>query len=380
MAYWLRTTIIVIVSALVWGCDDDHASSPPTGNTNRMILIYMAANNNLGSQGYDQSDIDEMVIAAQRGWGDNRVLLFHATDQRTQTLEEITTGGIQTLVTYDPNTSSLDPERISQVIADSRRISPADDYGLVLWSHADGWIAPLDGSNAGQRRSFGSDNGKQLDIPTLARTLEPWGFNFICFDCCYMANVESLYEMRRCARWVTASAIELPAPGMRYDINLPLLLAPEPDLVGSAQSTFNYYNSLSGSYRTCAMSVIDLQAMPQLAAATRAIYASAHEPDASYTPQRFMPAGLRTCYLYDFADYIEAHDGIDPQLMSNWQSALESAVVYAAATPSIWDAVAINAHCGLSTYILRSATDATTRGYDNLQWWADVTSTKYLDQ
>ncbi len=375
--YWLRSTIIVIVAALLWGCDGDDA--PKVESTNRMILIYMAANNNLGSAGYDQSDIDEMVIAAKQGWGDNRVLLFHATDQRTQTLQEITATGISTLKTYDPAISSLAPERISQVIADSRRLSPAKDYGLVLWSHADGWIAPLDGSNASQRRSFGSDNGKQLDIPTLARTLEPWGFSFICFDCCYMANVESLYEMRRCTRWVTASAIELPAPGMRYDINLPLLLAPEPDLVGSAQATFNYYDSLSGSYRTCAMSVVDLQAMPQLAAATRAIYAAAHEPDASYTPQRFMPAGLRSCYLYDFADYIEAHGGIDPQLMSNWRSALESAVVYAAATPSIWSTVAINAHCGLSTYILQSATDATTRGYDNLQWWTDVASTKYLD-
>lgn len=373
--HWLRTILIGITASILTACGDSDTPTPEPQPSQRMILVYMVANNSLGSGQYDALDINEMVEAAQLGFGDNRVVLFHSDTGGNQILSEVTPDGLVTLTTYDQSASALAPARIQQVIADSRRLAPASDYAMVLWSHADGWLAPVAGSDAAQHRAFGDDRGRHLSIPDLAKALEPWSFNFIYFDCCYMANVETLYEMRHCARWAIASAIELPARGMNYTVNLPLLLQPDPDLVGAARATFNYYDSYDDYRRTCAMSVIDLQALDDLAAATRQIYAGSSVPDPSYQPQRFTPGA--SCYLYDLGDYIDARCDTATDDLQRWHSALNKAVVYSAATPSIWGTLDIRAHCGLSTYILSSPTQSSTRGYDTLQWWSDVASAQF---
>lgn len=373
--HWLRITIIGIVASLLTACGDSDTPIPEPQQSQRMILIYMVANNSLGTNQFDLLDINEMVEAARKGFGDNKVILFRSDTGSNQTLSEVTPEGLVTLTTYDSSESALSPTRIHQVIADSRRLAPADDYGLVLWSHADGWLAPAGNTDASQHRSFGDDRGRHLSIPSLAKALEPWRFHFIYFDCCYMANVESLYEMRHCADWAIASAIELPARGMDYTANLPLLLQPVPDLIGAARATFNHYDSYDDYRRTCAMSVIDLGALEELSAATRRIYANSSAPDPSYNPQRFSTTS--SCYLFDLGDYIDARRNADPDDLERWHSALDKAVIYSAATPSIWGNLPINAHCGLSTYIISSPSQSSTRGYDTLQWWSDVASTLF---
>ncbi len=375
----LHIISIYIIATILTGCSDDSltpAPEPAPEAVHRNLLIYMVSNNSLGTSNFDQYDINEMMAAAKEGFGDNRVLLFRAATDRTQTLNEVTPEGLVTLATYDSSISAISPERIQAVISDSRTLAPADDYALVLWSHSDAWLSPTSGSDASQQRSFGDDGGKHLAIPDLASALEPWEFSYIYFDCCYMANVETLYEMRHCADWAVASAIELPAAGMNYTVNLPLLLLPEPDLTGAARATYNYYNALTDENRTCAMSVVNLKALDQLAAVTRELYLNAEAPGNDYSPQRFDPLS-KEGYLFDLADYIDAHSQMEAELLDRWHSALENAVVYRAATPKIWGLYEINAHCGLSTYILPSASYASTRGYDTLQWWTDVASAKF---
>lgn len=370
-----------LIATLFTGCgDDDNPVIPPEPATSpRTLLVYMVSNNSLGKEGYDRRDIDEMIKAAQNGWPENcRVLLFRAPADESQTLNEVTADGLVTLRTYDSSTSAIAPERISTVISDSRTLAPADDYGLVLWSHANGWLTPVEGSDVTKRRSFGDDGGKQIAIPDLAATLEPWKFSYIYFDCCYMSNIESLYELRHCADWAVASAIELPADGMNYSINIPLLLSSTPDLIGAADATFNIYNSMSGMMRTCAMAVINMNALEPLAQITRQVYEQALSPDANYSPQPFsIPSKGSNCYLFDLADYIDAHRNVDTDLLNRWHLALNDAVAYHNATPYLWSSIQIKAHCGLSTYILLSPENYTTYGYDTLQWWNDVASAKF---
>ncbi|MDE6309086.1 MAG: hypothetical protein K2L81_02720 [Muribaculaceae bacterium] len=372
---------IGLIATLITGCsDDDKPVVPPEAPTaTRTLLIYMASNNSLGREGYDQRDIDEMIRGAKAGFPDNsRVLLFRAAPDKSQTLNEVTSDGLVTLRTYDNTTSAISPERINTVISDSRTLAPADDYALVLWSHANGWLAPPEDKNASQQRSFGDDGGKQISIPDLAATLEPWKFSFIYFDCCYMANIESLYEMRHCANWAIGSAIELPANGMDYSINLPLLLASTPDLIGAAEATFNIYDSKTGMMRTCAMSVVNLNALDDLAQATRQVYQQASSPGADYHPQHITLSSTgSSCFLFDLAHYIDAHSNIDSELLARWHEALNNAVVYHKSTPYLWSTIPLDAHCGLSTFILNTNVSSSTHGYDTLQWWTDVASAKF---
>ncbi len=64
-------TLLISACALsMTGCGDKDEPTPPTppepaGPAERTVLVYMAANNNLGSSRYDRMDIDEMRQAAK---------------------------------------------------------------------------------------------------------------------------------------------------------------------------------------------------------------------------------------------------------------------------------------------------------------------------
>ena len=63
---------------------------------------------------------------------------------------------------------------------------PADSYGVVFWSHGDGWLP----YNNPSTRWWGQDTGNgdnRMNIPDLneALSVAPH-FDFILFDACYM--------------------------------------------------------------------------------------------------------------------------------------------------------------------------------------------------
>jgi hypothetical protein len=212
-----------------------------------------------------------------------------------------------------------------------------------------------------------------MNITTLASALSGEGFAFVYFDCCYMAAVEVEYELRNVTPYIVASASELPVDGMPYDKNLRYLFADNFDLVGSATNTFNTYNEQVGFWQTCTMSVVRTAGLDDLAAATRKIYQSAETcyPE-GYQPQKYMTSNR--CYYYDLADYIRAIASDEDY--ANWQTALSNCIIYEAATPTLWQELNIDTHCGLSTYIFTSADDeiAANRNYNTLSWYNDVVS------
>jgi len=77
---------------------------------------------------------------------------------------------------------------MKQVLNDIIQMYPAQEYGLILWSHGTSWLPA--GSSL---RSFGEDSGEQMNIPDLAENL-PIKFDFILFDACLMVSVEVVYD------------------------------------------------------------------------------------------------------------------------------------------------------------------------------------------
>jgi len=345
----------------------------------RTILVYMVANNNLGSQGYDTQDLDEMLTAAQSGGLHNgRLLIYHAPYRQPPVLKEITPDGIVSLKEYDTSLSSVSAARMTQVIDDAKALAPAGDYGIVLWSHASGWLQtgmvdPVQPQMSDGIRplDYGDDNGKKMRITTLAKVLEGKGFSFVYCDCCYMASVEVAYELRYATDYIVGSVTELPAAGMRYDLNIPELLRDgNPDLIQAAKNTYNHYASLAlMENRTCTMSVISTAGLDELAAATRDIYASGAELSESYMPQPFEISS--SCHYFDLANYVLSFDA-DPVLKERWNAAIDHTVIYKANTPWIWALLEIRTHCGLSTYPLTYPSKASESGYSELQWYSDV--------
>lgn len=381
-------------------CTDDEPILPaptPTDETprevGRSVLVYMMADNSLGRDGYDRENLADMIAAVRDGLvNDARIIIYHDDAKADHPmLKEVTANGLRIIKEYDNALRSVTRERFSQVVADFKAIAPANRYGLVIWSHATGWLETgerevslgFTGDNGVTPLWVGEDRGHYMNVTSLAQVLEGEGFDYIYFDCCHMASVESLYELRHCADKFVASAAELPAEGTRYYEALPLLTAQTPNLERAAKVTFDYYNSLSGSARTCTFSVIDARRLDTLAAATRAIYDMHPEAPATYFPQPFerQKSNGSPCYLFDFADYIDALEVEDPAdadtlqtLKAQWHRALDEAVTYAASTPWIFNRLKIDHHCGLSTYILFNSQYADDGGYRMLQWYDDVAS------
>lgn len=370
--------LFLALSLLLSSCGD---SPDVPATAHRTVLVYMAANNSLGNQRYDELDLNEMQDAARNGdLGGGHLMVFRADIDGNYTLSEITDKGIKTVKTYSSSDglTSVHAKRMSSVIDDVKTFAPADSYGLILWSHGMGWLQDgISDDFEPKAKSWGEDSRRTMNITSLRNALTGKDLDFVYFDCCYMASVEVAYELRKVTPYIIASAIELPAEGMRYDLNIaPLFAKGKADLIGAARNTFNHYDSRLGAERTCAMSVIATAGLDNLASASRAIYrASGGKTPADFLPQRFMTES--NCWFFDMAQYyraLAANSEDKDTLLQEWNKSLEDCVVYEAATPRVWNRLDIEHHCGLSTYILNSTSENTTRNYNTLSWYNDVIS------
>ncbi|MDE6134168.1 MAG: hypothetical protein K2F79_01170, partial [Muribaculaceae bacterium] len=253
--------------------------------------------------------------------------------------------------------------------------------------HATGWIQDgiADPADSASALSFGYQGGRTMNTSTLGRVLEQgsaWGF--VYFDCCHMASVESIYELRRSTEFIVASVAELPSRGMPYDKTVQHLFASgSPDLTAAARSTFESYDALNGQARTCTMSVLSTSGMNRLAETAAAIFGKAEgNLPQDYTPQKFTNVYTWSSPYFDLRDYLRAlciHNGEERfegarELYADFEAALADVVVYSAATPFLWNAVAVKEHCGLSTFIMRDSDDAFHKNYNTLGWYENAAS------
>lgn len=366
-------TLVLLACLAMASCQEDPVPTPPA--THRTVLVYMIADNSLGRGNYDADDIAEMKSAAAAGGlNGGRLLVYRApagteAGKETPVLLEVTeTGEVLTLKNYDNSLYSIDVERMQQVTRDVKALAPAPEYGLILWSHGNGW------EEGSKSRSFGQEgsSGYTMKISSLAKGLEEFHPGFIYFDCCLMATVEVAYELRHATDAIIASGTELLSEGTRYDYNVPLFFADRFSAEEVARTTFDYFASYSGYYQTCTMSVINTAGLDRLADVTREIMKTGAEPTVSLDYQQSYMVGSASS-IYDMQRYIETLD-CGSELKDKWHEALKGVVSLALTTPRLFGSFKMTYYCGLGTFILTSAKDADYRGYRNQAWWQDVVS------
>lgn len=391
----LRISLCLSVFIALGACggSSDEPDKPGAEKAHRTVLVYMLADNNLGSSHhFDSADLKEMERGVQNGaLGGGRLLVYHnrpgTASGLAPRLLEITPEGTNIVKTYpdDPALYSVDAERMRLVLADMKQLCPADEYGIIFWGHATSWLTHPDDypnrSQAPQKRSYGNDRNKWMSVSALGDALEGNNFSFIYFDCCLMGTVEVAYELRHLSPRIIASPTELEGEGMPYHLNIaPLFAKGEADVVGAARNTYEYYDSRPGG--VCQMVVINTGALERLADVSREVFMTQTSfPVALGSVQqlskRFDPSSQlysRCRPVYDMDHYYETMCAGNTGLYDEWKSALADAVIYKASTDYEFNGIAIKRYGGLGSYVISRPSDKDYRGYTQTSWWKDVVS------
>lgn len=360
----------VCLILFIVACDNNN-NSEPQPKAKRTIAIYMIATNSLSS--CDVNDIEEIeTYIKQYGTSGCRLLVYWVSKYNAPQLMEITKEKRIIHKSYSDNIKSTTIERMEEVFYDISTTAPADDYGLILWSHASGWASSLTGRSIISSLDFGEDYGSTMPIDELAKALPDNMFSFIYADACYMSGIEVVYELRNKTKYFIGSATELPADGMDYTNNLKCFFDDNVDLIQCCKNTFNKYNSLSDASRTCTIALTDCSKLDSLATLCKNIHSNENKDVNFYSIQRYK---YTSPYLfYDFTQYTKLLATDEQKLALD--KLMEEVVPYKAATPYIFNQFAINSenYSGLSSYIFgsSSATSKNETYYQKLAWYKDV--------
>ena len=228
MKLFFRSPLFLLLLAfpLLAACSDDHADDVPQPGSvkgRRTVILYMAAENSLGIDGYLRSDSTEVMKG--RIWlaNEDRLLMF-IDDEKGSRLYRVTKqNNTPTLVhRWNRKLNAADSETLREVCQMTKEQFPAEEYGLVCWSHATGWIPPTPASTQNvPLKSFGLDRGNEaagnseMLIEDLAEAIEASGmhFTYIFFDCCLMQTIETAYALRHVTERVIAAPMSIAACG-----------------------------------------------------------------------------------------------------------------------------------------------------------------------
>lgn len=134
--------------------------------------------------------------------------------------------------------------------------------GLILWSHGNAWFPKnyhLSFDNSNLVKSFGKDQSPQedtMEIIELAKAIEPYHFEYLLLDACFMASIEVLFELRNSTKFFIASPTEILANGFPYHLIMPYL-TDNLNLEKVVQTYYNYYQSQSNIQTSASIVLIN---------------------------------------------------------------------------------------------------------------------------
>lgn len=375
--------LIALVLIFFQSCKETNSPDIEIPTAKRTILVYMIANNSLGSSGYDKADLMEMETAVRTTDMNNCRLLVYLSDiSNSPYLFEIKNdnGNVvrKTLKNYSNKEYSTSISRMSEVMKDIQTLAPANDFGLVLWSHASGWALSLPKSYNLKSftneeplplyRNFGDDANHYMTLSELGEALPDNLFSFIYVDACYMGGIEEAYQLRNKTKYYIGSPALLPADGMPYDENIPEFIKDTPDLLQACKNTYLYYNSLTGSNKTITISLVNCNKLDELAITCKDIIPQIKNINLSEMQGYIIPSEA-DCIYFDFAQYMNSISS--DELKAKFNDLLSQTVIYKAETPYIFGRLYIdeNKYSGLSTYIPGTSNDANENYYKTLDWY-----------
>jgi hypothetical protein len=394
-------TVITVTTVLV-ACNHNDEPDPVQEEDLRTVLVYIAADNSLTSFAAD--DVAEMVSGFAAVDADkNNLLVYVDTQSEKPFLYQITKnskGAVVKKVLHEyEEQNSVYPTVMAEVYNRVFSAFPAKSYGLVLWSHGDGWLpspANISASKA-STRWFGQDGTSYMDISSLNTALNSAPhFDFILFDACFMQSVEVAYELKDRADYFIGAPNEIPGPGAYYTELVPAMFSQANDLASTV--AHGYYDYYAGKYNGgqasddgkggkipfsndnwtagVTVSVVKSSEVQALAAVTAVILPKYITNGIAIDISSLYSYDPRFTYYYDLKRLIQyLLISEDQTLLFAWNSVFELAVPLHLTTDKTYSdfpktMISMSGSSGLSAYIPRSSYASLNTFYHSYAWYS----------
>ncbi len=332
--FMLFTFLLFLIS-----CADDPVI---VQKKNKTILFYLAADNNLESKALKLQD-----IISESSVNDEEVNLIIYIDRKnsSQLLVREKRGNFRIIHSYEERNSVIG-RNISDIIDYIIQTYPAEEMGLVLWSHGTSWL-PTHTSNS---RSFGYDKGEEGDIRDIASNLKI-KFDYIIFDACYMGSIEVCSEFASKADYIVASPTIIPGDGIILPGSTEYLTSNDSINKRLKNICNKYYNYYSKEEKYVSISLVRTSRIKELADFIK-MYPQAFYMSFLSEIQSF-PIRQRLLF-FDFKSTLETMYGYPIKNLIN-----NVIIHYNSSTMG---------NCGLSIFILTNKNDELIKYYSQLKW------------
>lgn len=417
MKKWLYTLLVIVLAA----CSNEIPEQQPAKRSGRTVLAYLISNNKAGSlDTYLRDNVIDMYTALGNMKESCTLLVFYRPYTGDAPLSKPTLmsfyadgrGNINNVaaltgaeLTFDAvcriaqkkeytmnSQIATDPAVMEEVFTDMQTVAPSDSYGLILGSHATGWMK----GNSVQSKAFGDDSGYHIDIPDLANVLKKSfseKLDFVLFDACMMGTAEVGYELKEITSHCIASVMETPALGFPYKQIFSYLYSENIDYSAVCHE-FISFNKVNNAWGTCA--VMDCSQMENLASAVKAKLSEWQDALSSVSMQNVQQYGVNSYkyFSYDVLDFFRELGGKSGvaetdlnEAIASIQTVLNEAVIAKECIPNPSNSsfrVDEARFCGIGMYIPGEynryvANKTTWNGYyeQSISWyraagWADL--------
>lgn len=318
---------------------------------------------------------------------------------------------MDTLTSLDAGAVLADAANTRRLLEYVRDNFPSKSYGMVLSSHATGWL-PADyfanpgkydgGGSAWLRRGNQERGGNGLrpyveryhdpSLPAVKSVTQeveviggrkyshemeieefvdaiPMHLDYLLFDACLMGGIEVAYACKDVADIVAFSQTEVLADGYDYtDIGHHLLERSVPDPSSVCSDFFEQYDKREGTNRSATVSMVDCSKVEDIAKVCSTLFGKYREKirtlKSSAVQGYFYDPDLHWHFdLYD----IVAKAGATADELATLQAALDASILYKAATPSFFN-LKLDVTSGYSMYLPSAGSPYLDDFYRTLGW------------